>query len=95
MAAYLLRQPRASVLKLQIQTRRSDQPDQVEAGRPDDVAPGKLRLILASDGEPIPEEEWPRVFEPYVRVPRRAALAMAWGWRWPAPSSTCTAGASR
>ncbi len=41
--------------------------------------PGKLRLILASDGEPIPEEDWPRVFEPYVRVPRRAALAYGVG----------------
>jgi signal transduction histidine kinase len=65
MAAYLLRQPRASVLKLQIQ--------------PDDVTPGQLRLILASDGEPIPEEDWPRVFEPYARVPRRGGLAYGVG----------------
>lgn len=65
MAAYLLRQPRASVLKLQIQQH--------------DVPPGKLRLVLATDGEPIPEEEGQRVFEPYVRVPRRAALAYGVG----------------
>ena len=82
MAAYLLRQPRASVLKLQIQTRRLDQPQKARQAvddQPDEVAPGKLRLILASDGEPIPEEDWPRVFEPYVRVPRRAALAYGVG----------------
>jgi signal transduction histidine kinase len=65
MAEYLLRQPRATVLKLQIQHQG--------------VPPGKLRLVLATDGEPIPEEDGQRVFEPYVRVPRRAALAYGVG----------------
>jgi signal transduction histidine kinase len=65
LAAYLLRQPRTSLLKLQVQQ--------------GEVSPGQLRLVLASDGEPIPEEDWTRVFEPYVRVPRRVALAYGVG----------------
>jgi signal transduction histidine kinase len=65
MGAFLLRQPRATVLKLRIE--------------PPAATGGKLRLVLATDGEAIPEEDGQRVFEPYVRVPRRAALAYGLG----------------
>jgi signal transduction histidine kinase len=37
------------------------------------------RVEVASDGPPIPEDERVRIFEPYVRVPRRATLAHGLG----------------
>jgi signal transduction histidine kinase len=44
-----------------------------EAG--DDVA----RIVLAGNGEAVPAEESDRLFEPYVRVPRRGPLAQGLG----------------
>jgi signal transduction histidine kinase len=37
------------------------------------------RIEVASDGPPIPPDERARIFEPYVRVPRRATLAHGLG----------------
>lgn len=65
LGAYLLRQPRTTALTLRLQ--------------PPPATSAVLRLVLASNGEPIPAADRERVFEPYVRVPRRAALAYGLG----------------
>jgi signal transduction histidine kinase len=66
LAAYLLRQPRTSTVSLRV--------------HPGPPAGGtELRLTVASDGEPFVGDDRERVFEPYLRVPRRAPLAYGVG----------------
>ena len=63
LATYLLRQPRTTTLQFALQA----------------SADRGVRLTITSDGEAFADEDRQRVFEPYLRAPRRATLAYGLG----------------